>query len=108
MIEVVKIVELNQTSEVTNEALDTVIKRDTVEDGYREFVMSEWKGIEQPLEASVLEQLQEKLPNVEKLTVSEMKHLDSSVSEQFTEFAAVVIEQHQSPLKVLDFNNLNA
>ena len=92
LIEVVKIVELNQTSEVTNEALDTVIKRDTVEDGYREFVMSEWKGIEQPLEASVLEQLQDKLPNIEKLTVSEMNHLDPSVSEQLTEFAAVVIE----------------
>ena len=70
LIEVVKIVELDQTAEVTNEALDTIIKRDTVEDGYREFVMSEWKGIEQPLEAIVLEQLQEKLPNVENLTVS--------------------------------------
>ena len=85
---------LNQTAEVTNEALDTVIKRDTARYGYRELVMSEWTGIEQPLENSVLEQLQEKLPSVEKLTVSCMEELDSSVCEQLIEFVAVVLEQH--------------
>ena len=57
LIKAVKISELNQTTQVTNESLDTVLQRDTIEGGYEEFEIYNWRGIETPLESSILERL---------------------------------------------------
>ena len=49
LIEAVKIAKLNQATQVTNEFLDTVIKRDTIEGGYLEFEITDWRGHMKPL-----------------------------------------------------------
>ena len=64
---------------MTSEAIDVVIQRPTLEKGYLELVMYNFKGLKTPIDESVLERLGEKLIYVEKLTVGNMYTLPSEV-----------------------------
>ena len=93
LIKAVKIHNLKQTTQVTNESLDTVIKRDSIEGGYEEFEIRTWNGLETPLEETVLEELKSKLEHVQKFSVTNVTCVPRAVREQLLEFAADVIEQ---------------
>ena len=57
LIKAVKITGLSQTTQVTNESLDTVLQRDTIEKGYEEFTIEGMTGLQTPLESTILERL---------------------------------------------------
>ena len=104
-IKKVKIEALNQTTQVINESLATLMQRNTSDNGYEWFEMDNWYNLETPLEQEILEQLKEKLVNVEGFRVSGMVTLPTLVRDQLAEFAADVIEQHESEMKMLYFNS---
>ena len=64
-IDSLQIADLKQSTEVTNEALDCLIKRDTSDEGYWEFIISDWYTLATPLEDTILDRTLEKLANVE-------------------------------------------
>ena len=64
LIETIKIATLNQTTQVTNELLATLMQRDTSENGYKGFEIDYWDTVETPLEQEILNQLQGKLVHV--------------------------------------------
>ena len=59
------------------------------------------------IEESVLERIRDKLTHVKDFSISGMWELPAAVRAQFVEFAAEVIEQHQSQFTVLDFNAMS-
>ena len=75
----VKIEQLSQTTQVTNESLDTVLKRPTSETGYKGFYMMKWNGLETPLEKTLLERLINRLVNVTHFKVAYMHRLPQVV-----------------------------
>ena len=77
---------------MTNETIDTVIKRDTIEGGYTEFQLCNLQGLEEPLKTTVMERLIEKLIYVQRFHLIQTILLPSEVREQLVEFASTVIE----------------
>ena len=59
-----------------------------------------------PLEESVLERGKEKLTHVQDFKVARMCDLPTEVRCQFVDFAADVIEQHESQMTHIDFEGL--
>ena len=97
---------VNQTTEVTNEMFSTVFQKDSPETGYDKFHLDDIYGLETPLEETVLERGKEKLTQVQDFKVAEMYSLLTEVRCQFVDFAAEVIEQHQSEMTDIDFTAL--
>lgn len=91
-IDSVKMERLDQTTQVTNESLDTIMKRLSAKTGYKEFSMGGWRGLEKPLEETLLERLTELLVNVENFIVAGMLKLPPAVIDQLSQFAATVLE----------------
>ena len=63
---------LEQTTETTNEFLTAAVQRDTPEIGYDKFHLHFFKGLETPLEESVVQRVTEKLTFVKDFKVSTM------------------------------------
>ena len=91
---------------MTNETLDTLMKRETAKNGYIEFVMYDFEGLETPLEETVMERLIDKLVHVEYFTVAGMSGLPTAVRLQLLLFAVTVLEEHKSPMKRMNFNGI--
>ena len=89
---------VDQTTEVSNEFFSTVFQKDSLETGYEKLHFNDFVGLETRLEESVLERVKEKLTHVLDLKVAEMSELPTEVRCQLVDFAADVIEQHQSEI----------
>ena len=98
---------VRQTTETTNEYLSAVVQRDTLKTGYNKFHLDDFKDLETPLENSVIERIKKKLTQVQDFKVATMFSLPSDVRSQIVEFAADVIEQHESQMTAIDFGYLN-
>ena len=83
---------LDQSTETTNEFLSTIRQRDTPETHYDKFGLSRFRGLETPLEETVIESIKEKLTHVHEFKVAWMNNLPTDVRCQFVDFAADVIE----------------
>ena len=81
------------------------MQRVSSEKGFDDFVMDYWKNLKTPLEKEVLEQLLVKLVHVKGFGLAGMNELAVPVRSQLVEFAIQVIEQHESPMKMMHFNN---
>ena len=88
--------EVRQTTETTNEFLSTVNQRATAETGYDKYHLNAFRDLETPLEQSVIDRIKEKLSLVQDFEVAWMSDLSTEVRCQLVDFAADVIEQHQS------------
>ena len=66
--------------------------------------MHDWKGLETPLEETLLERLLDKLAHVQQFKVSGMGFLPEAVRTQLVEFAAIVLEQQKSFMHCMDFS----
>ena len=64
------IANLLQSTETTNEFLSTIWQRDSLENGYEKFHLSNFKGLMTPLEESVIERSKEKLTHVQDFKVA--------------------------------------
>ena len=100
------IYKLNQTTETTNELLSAIHQRDSPETGYEKLHLIDFEGLLTPLEESVMERIKDKLAHVQDFKVAEMTSLPSEVRSQLVDFAADVIEQHQSKITHFNFKEL--
>ena len=64
-ISALEIGDLKMTTEVTNEALDCLLRRDTPPNGYTEFIISDWYTLKTPLEKTIVDRTLQKLSHVE-------------------------------------------
>ena len=106
LVEDVDISRVDQTTETTNEFLSTIKQRETPETGYDKFGLRYFRGLETPLEETVIDSIKEKLTHVQEFKVSFMDGLPTEVRCQLVEFAADVIEEHQSQMTAIDFIGL--
>ena len=67
--------ELEASTEIANEFIAALVQRDTPETGYCQLILERFKGMEFPLEESVLEELADKLIQVEEFSVAKMYEL---------------------------------
>ena len=61
---------LEASTEIANEFLAALVQRDAPETGYYQLTIENFKGMETPLEESVLEELADKLIQVAEFTVA--------------------------------------
>ena len=66
---------VDQTTETTNEMFSAAVQRDTFETGYDKFHLINFKGLETPLEESVVKRVAQKLTHVKDFKVAVMKRL---------------------------------
>ena len=98
--------QVRQTTETTNELFDAVIKRGTPETGYNKFHVEYFENLETRLEETIIERVKDKLTNVEDFKVATMFYLPEEVRQQFAEFAAEVIERHETPMTAIDLKGM--
>ena len=102
----IEISPLVATSQVANEFLVAMLQNKTLASGYAKLHLSNFDGMETPLLKEVFDELLQKLIYVTDLKVAYMHELPPEVREQIVNFAAEVIEQHESPIIGLDFERL--
>ena len=71
------------------------------------FLIEDFRGMETPLEESILEDLSDKLSQVRDFRVSEMRNLPEEVRSQIVQFASMVIEQNKSDMFQIIFDKLS-
>ena len=105
-INALELYDAEQPTEVFNEYLDTIGKRETAETGYKKFHLNNFKGLKKPMEQSVVESTLKKLEYVQDFKVAEMDELPSEVRCQFADLAAAVLEENKSAMTDIDFFRL--
>ena len=69
------------STQVTDEFLDAVIKRDSVETGYITFALDGVDSLQTTLNENLIERLQEKLTKVENFNFSWLTHDSSTLAD---------------------------
>ena len=83
--------------------MDTIVKRETAETGYKKFHLNWFQGLKKPMEQSVVESTLKKLEYVQDFKVAMMDGLPSEVRCQFVNLAAAVLEENKSTMTDIDF-----
>ena len=98
---------LNTTTEVANEFFTALNQREMSQTGIDSFFIEDFRGMETPLEESILEDLSDKLSQVRDFRVYEMRKLPEEVRSQIVQFASMVIEQNKSNMSKILFVKLS-
>ena len=106
LVKDILIYRLEHSTETMNEFLTAVIQRDTPETGYEKFYLRNFKGLETPLEESVIQRVTQKLTQVKNFSVACMWALVVKVRCQFVDFAADVIELNESQMTDINFEGI--
>ena len=95
--------DVRQSRETTNELLSAAIQRDTPETGYEKFHLG---GLDTLVEEGIIERIKQKLSFVKDFKVAGIYSGPNEVRTQFLDFAADVLEQHESQMTAIDFSEI--
>ena len=98
---------MNTTTPVANELLSALLQNDLIlEEGLESLELSDFKGLEEPIDKGVIEIFSKKCGSLKSLYFGKMDSLNENVQESFAKLVVAILEADPQNLESLSLSEL--